>query len=101
MKNYIQITTPLNVVVSVSEEYWEYIIHIKHKIMQGKEKEVIVALSNPDEIRKSKADKTVYLYYKKSDKLYCVVAKHLNGKGFIITCYLTDRLKEGHEIWRK
>ncbi len=22
-------------------------------------------------------------------------------EGFIITCYLTDRLKEGHEIWRK
>lgn len=25
----------------------------------------------------------------------CVVAKHLNGDGFIITAYITDKIKEG------
>lgn len=69
--------------------------------MEGKEKEVIAALSAPEEIRRSKTDKNVYLYYQKSDKLYCVVARHLNERGFIITCYPTDKIKEGELIWEK
>jgi hypothetical protein len=29
----------------------------------------------------------------------CVVVKRLNGDGFVITCYLTDAIKEGDPIW--
>ncbi len=33
-------------------------------------------------------------YRKIKDKFICVVCKHLNGDGFIITTYITDRVKE-------
>lgn len=47
-------------------------------------------------------DNRVYLYYRSIDKMYfCVACKHLNGDGYIITTYLTDRVKEGNEIWKK
>jgi hypothetical protein len=53
-------------------------------------------LIDPDVIRKSQSDKDVYLYYKTiSDRILCVVVKHLNGDGFLITTYFTDKVKKG------
>lgn len=100
-KILFEVKTPLNVIIKTSEEYWEYIIEIKHPVMKGKEKIVIETLENPDEIRRSKIDKDVFLYYKKIDKIYCVVAKHQNKEGFLITCYPTDKIKEGEIIWKR
>jgi hypothetical protein len=56
---------------------------------------------NPDEIRKSKTDKDVFLYYKRIDELYCVVARHEGRKGFLITAYPADKVQEGEIIWIK
>ncbi len=52
-------------------------------------------LESPDEIRQSKTDKEVFLYYKRFDKLYCVVVRHEKREGFIITAYPADKIKEG------
>ncbi|ODS33222.1 MAG: hypothetical protein SCARUB_01613 [Candidatus Scalindua rubra] len=51
--------------------------------------------------RKSSIDEEVFLYYKKYDRLYCVVAKHIEKDGFLITTYPTDKVKEGETIWTK
>ncbi|MFN3966667.1 MAG: hypothetical protein ACK4JE_03095 [Endomicrobiia bacterium] len=69
--------------------------------MAGKEDIVKKTLSEPDEIRRSLIDYNVFIYYKKFDKLYCVVVKHLNDKGFLITAYPTDKIKEGEIVWTK
>ncbi|GAB4412282.1 MAG: hypothetical protein OHK0032_08360 [Thermodesulfovibrionales bacterium] len=69
--------------------------------MEGKEEIVKDVLHHPDEIRQSKIDKTVFLYYKRFDKLYCVVAKHTGADGFLVTAYPTDKVKEGEIIWTK
>ena len=66
--------------------------------MKDKEEIVKDTLKNPNEIRTSRKDKRVFLYYKKFNEKYsCVVAKHLNGDGFIITTYITDRIKMGEK----
>lgn len=71
-------------------------------MMADKEPEVKEALSSPDEIRQSKKDDSVYLYYLYKGKFsVCVVCRHLNGEGYIITAYMTDRIKEGERIWIK
>ena len=31
----------------------------------------------------------------------CVVVRHENGQGFIITIYITNKIKEGTQIWQK
>ena len=87
--------------ISTTKEYWDFIVTIKHPIMEGKEKEVQEALKEPDEVRKSKKDKSVYLYYKGGKIITCVVCKHLNGAGFIITAYQTEKIKEGKLVWKK
>lgn len=98
---YFKIRTPLNVEVRTTASYWEYLITIKHPVMKEKEDIVRAVLQLPDEIRQSKTDKDIFLYYKKSDRLYCVVVRHTGAEGFLITAYPTDKVKEGDVIWTR
>ena len=51
-------------------------------------------------IRLSKEDDRVFLYYAPRGKyVFCVRCRHLNGDGFIITAYLTDRIKKGVTVY--
>ena len=98
---FFAVRTPLKVDVRTTVNYWAYLITIKHPIMKGKEDIVKVTLQTPDEIRQSKADKETFLYYKQFDRLYCVVVKHMEKEGFLITAYPTDKVKEGDVIWTR
>ncbi|GFP22459.1 hypothetical protein HKBW3S06_01687, partial [Candidatus Hakubella thermalkaliphila] len=46
---YFEIRTPLNVRIRTTKEYWNYIVTIKHRVMEGKEAIVKATLSEPDE----------------------------------------------------
>ncbi len=98
-----EVLTPLGFRVRVTRAYWELIITIKHPIMAGRENEVKETLDNPGEIRQSKTDEAVYLFYKleRVGRWVCAVAKRLNGDGFLITAYPTDAIKEGEQVWPK
>jgi hypothetical protein len=99
---HLTVTSVLGKKISVSAERWKLIIDTKHPEIKGKEDEVQKALMDPDEVRLSKSDPDVFLYYKTQGKLsLCVVAKHQNEDGFIITIYFTDKIKEGTEIFRR
>ena len=96
-----QAQTPLGFTVRVTPEYWTIISTIKHPIMAGYEAEVKATLEAPDEIRRSKRDASVYLFYRNRDRRrwVCAVTKQENGTGFLITAYLNDAIKEGDKIW--
>jgi len=98
---YFSLKTPLKIEVRTTIQYWEYLVTLKHPVMKSKENIVKVALQMPDEIRQSKMDKDVFLYYKQFDRLYCVVVRHAGTEGFLITAYPTDKVKEGDVIWTK
>jgi len=95
--------TPLGFHVRVTRAYWELIVTIKHPIMAGREKNVKMALEQPDEIRQSKSDEKVYLFYKaeQEKRWICAVSKRTGEEGFLITAYPTDAIKEGVQIWHK
>jgi len=69
--------------------------------MAGLENTVKDTLAHPEEIRMSRSDPKVFLFYKtqRPERRICVVVKKLNGEGFIITTYPTDAIKEGEKIW--
>ena len=101
-KELFQIKSALNKQIRTTQNYWQKITAIKHPSIKRKEKEAREVLKSPDIIRVSNSDKKVFLYYKKYFKNYlCVVARHENGKGFIVTVYLTNKIKEGRQIWAK
>lgn len=95
--------TPLGFRVHVTRTYWQVITGIKHPIMAGREAEVQETLEQPDEIRRSKSDEDVYLFYRteRPDRWICAVAKHTGETGLLITTYLTDAIKEGIQVWHR
>jgi len=93
------ISTPLRFSVRTTSRYWELILR-KHPEVTGKEKAIQDCLQRPEQVRHSKQDRTVYLFYASDPPYYLVVvAKRLNGEGFIITRYLSDKVKEGELVW--
>jgi hypothetical protein len=95
--------TPLNCNVRVTVAYWNIITQIKHPIMSRQEAAVQATLTQPDEIRRSRSDPNIYLFYKlqREKRWLCTVIRQLNGEGFLITTYPTDAIKEGETVWQK
>jgi len=88
--------------IRTTKAYWNIITHIKHPSVKGHEKHAIETLTSPDEIRVSKRDRSVCLFYKKyRNKHLCVVAKISKNRGFIITAYHTKKIKEGELKWKR
>lgn len=99
MSNYIEVVSKLGRLIRVTKRHWEH-VEAKHESVSGLEERVKEALRNPIYVRLSKEDKDVYLYYAPCGNYYiCVVCRHLNGDGFIITAYLTDRVKKGVTVY--
>jgi hypothetical protein len=75
--------------------------------MKGQRLRVKETLVDPDEIRASVQDSETWLFYKLypktpvTTKYMLVVVNVLNGEGFIVTAFYTDKIKKGDSIWRK
>ena len=94
-----EVTTPLDFVVRTTSEYWA-VLQRKHPEIQDKIQEVQRCLTAPQQVRHSRHDAAIFLFYRPSPPYHlCVVVKRLNGQGFIVTCYITDAIKEGARIW--
>jgi hypothetical protein len=101
-KPYFQVLSKFGISVGTTRAYWDIITNIKHPAVRGKETEVKKVLSEPDEIRISKKDRSVLLFYGKAEKRYlCVVARLFKKRGFIITAYWTKKIKEGELRWKR
>ncbi len=95
-----EISTPLGFTVRTFEEYWQRLI-IKHPDIEELEELIQLALAAPDEIRRSSRDAEVLLRVRREERWVVVVARHLNGDGFLITAYQTNAIKEGKAVWLK
>ena len=98
-----EVPTPLGFRVRVTRSYWELITTIKHPVMAGQELIVKDVLQTPAQIRLSRGDASVFLFYRqeRADRWICAVTKRLNGEGFLITAYPTEAIKEGVRVWPK
>ena len=67
--------------IRLSEERWQQVLD--HSEMENQEDKVKETLKNPEILKKSKYD----------DRL-------LNGEGFIITAFFTDKIKKGEVVWK-
>ncbi len=91
-------------VIELPPERWKHITteHPEVKKLKNKIKEV---LRKPDIVKGSKRDKNVWLYYKFSQEIfggkYLLVVVKKGDKSFILTFYITDRIKKGDFIWKK
>jgi hypothetical protein len=98
-----EVETPLGFWVRTTVSYWDLITTVKHPVMRGREADIQAVLANPDEVRLSKSDSQVYLFYRADEekRWVCAVSKRLNGEGFLIRAYRTGGIKEGMVIWHR
>lgn len=97
-----EVVSKLDRRIRVSKSYWDYIVNVKHPSMRGLDEFVRSSLTEPVEIRRSKRDRSVHLYYGRFEAklLVCTLVKFLNGDGFVITAYLTRRMI-GDSVWKQ
>lgn len=71
-------------------------------MLAGREDEVIQTLADPDEVRRSRTDAAVHLFYRGTlPRWLCAVARREGETGFLITAYPTDTVKAGVAIWTR
>ena len=78
---------------------------LQHQEMTDLAQEIERVLQFPTEVRISRSDESVRLFYEfygktmVGGKWLCVVVKYPPNDGFVVTAYLTDQLKAGDTIW--
>lgn len=76
-----------------------------HPEMENMEERLAETLRNPTVVIQSLADASAELSYRYflgtrvGDKWLCVVVKHSPGDAFVLTAYLTDKVKKGEQLW--
>lgn len=91
--------------IQLTYEGWEHILERHHYMVDFRD-EIDETLREAEEIRRSTtAPETTRLYYKwyygtpRGDKWVCVVVKALPDEAFLVSAYVTDRIKEGELLW--
>jgi len=88
--------------IRLDDGRWKHIITV-HPEIERYRKEVEETVSNPDKIKRSLYSNEVVIYYRQkvlNGKHMAVVIK-VNDDKFVITAYMTDRIKEGEMIWQR
>jgi hypothetical protein len=94
-----EVSTPLGFIVHTTADYWERLV-IKHPDLADRLEEVKATLSQPEQIRQSRRDSAVLLFYRRALRHWVVaVAKRADDTAFLVTAYQTDAIKEGEQIW--
>jgi len=71
------------------------------------ERRIAETLSAPQRVLSSLSDERARLYYRfyigtrVGNKYLCVVVKVLETDAFVVTAYLTDKVKRGRQLWPK
>ena len=89
--------------IRLSDGHWQHVIK-EHPEIAAYKKRFGDVLLNPDLIKRSKRDSNTFLYYKYYKDIYkgkyLLVVARIEDKS-LLTCYITDRIKEGDSIWEK
>jgi hypothetical protein len=89
--------------VRLSDERLAHIL--EHPEMAGMETRIGETISNPQRVLESLSDAQARLYYRfylggrVGNKHLCVVVKVLDSDAFVVTAYLTDRIRKGRQLW--
>ena len=93
-----------NNTIKLTDKQWSHIIK-EHPEVEIYKKKLFDVLKNPDLVKKSKRDKDTFLYYRYYKSIfkgkYLLVVARTKNNPTLLTCYITDRIKQGDLIWKK
>lgn len=91
--------------IRLTDERWKHIA--EHPEMAGMRMAIEETLKAPDTVAQSASDPEARLYYRfyhrtmVGGKYACVVVKLSANDAFVVTAYLTERVKRGTVLWPK
>ncbi len=91
--------------IRLTEERLAHIL--SHPEMAGTEARIAETLARPEQVVESLSDPEARLYYRfyvgtrVGDKQLCVIVRLLEADAFVVTAYLTDKVKKGKLLWPK
>ena len=89
--------------IRLTDERRDHIL--EHPEMAEMEAAIEETLLEPERVVQSISDPEVHLYYRfyfrtvVGGKFLCVVVKMSDAGAFVLTAYLTDRIKKGERLW--
>jgi len=89
--------------IRLTDERRDHIL--EHPEMAEMEPAIEDTLRDPERVVQSMSDPEVHLYYRYyfrtvvGGKFLCVVVKMGEPSAFVLTAYLTDRMKKGERLW--
>ena len=101
----LRIHSKLEKLVTLDENRWKHVLG--HPEMVNQRSRIRETLVDPDEVRESVRSSSVWLFYKLytktpvTRKFLLVAVQVLNGEGFIVTAFFTDKMKKGYLKWKK
>lgn len=81
-------------IIYLTNERWKHIL--KHPEMSDKIEQIKETLLSPTKITTADYDPNIrfyFRYYKERKEYLFISVKYLNGKGYIITSFYTDKIK--------
>ena len=101
MSNIFEVTDKTGRKIHLSKERWKHIQ--KHPYIYEHLESIQSTLKNPITIRYEDDEKILYFYkefkhHDSSEKYLLVGVKYLNGKGFVITSFFTNKITGS--IWK-
>ena len=96
------VQTALGYRVVLERDRWRQIVQRKHPALAGRERDVRACLESPALVRESATDPDVHMYYKAAGTFHlCVVtAPSTADEHFVVTAYLTRKIKQGKVLWK-
>jgi hypothetical protein len=89
--------------IRLTEERLAHIL--EHPEMKDVEPRIEQTLAKPERVIESLSDPQARLYYRYcvgtriGNKHLCVVVKISEADAFVVTAYLTDKVKKGRQLW--
>lgn len=91
--------------VRLGDDQWKHVR--EHPEMVDQMDRLRETVVEPDEVRRSIYDASVWLFYRHykttpvTEKYLLAVVRVENEEGFIVTAFFTDTMKRGDSVWSK
>ena len=101
----LSVKSVLGLDIELTSENFDYIKEKHTEVSSLQMEQISKSISEPDFVSVDKDDPSVFLYHKLftrtnyGPKMCIAVAKHLKDRGFIITVYLSSKIRRGRVIW--
>jgi len=97
-----EVETPLLYRVRTTQGYWDFLVRVKHPALLGREADIIRVLADPEQVRRSRMDPEVHLFYRSEGARWLrAVTRRLGDHGYLVTAYPTDTIKAGTTVWTR